>query len=486
MVSVSSAVKVDGVDIPAMASTASAFARPATPPPNAADTEPDTRISSAGKLRSATAAVMDAASTLTKARTWSATQATSSEPEQVDAVSQSAKAGEYAVSVDALAAAQATASATFSSLSTVIGIGTLNIELGSWNASQTAFATNPNWPKANVTIGPKDTSLERIRDKINAAGIGVIAAVVSDATGSRLVLRSTGSGANNGFKVSADPQDQGGEQAAQVQPESQAAQSLAALGFDPSAVNGNTGMQLVQAGQDAKLRIDGRAVESAQNLVEDEASGLSLNLKASTDGEVKISVAPDPASVHQKIGAFVQAYNDLTQQLASPDEVDEESRDAAQAIQNRVQAVFDPRASGGPSALSDQLQNVGIQMGRDGQLQIDPARLTKALQQQPERVQQLFAGDAGDDPRAPQAPQGSGLGKQLLDTAEAPAPTPTASAQPSQPSQQDAPASDGQTAAGTLYRRKLLAQYAQTREPAEEATANHTQDDELLILSGEA
>ena len=193
MLSVGSTAKVDGVDHQKVANAAPAFARPTATKARTQEAGQQTDISAAGRLKSTAAATLDAASRLAKAETWSATKAVSSDESVVQAVGDKARPGTYRVDVDAVAMAQATASATFSSVSTVIGIGTLKIELGSWNGSQTAFAVNPNWPKADVTFGPKDTSLERVRDKINAAGIGVIASVVSDATGSRLVLRSTSS-----------------------------------------------------------------------------------------------------------------------------------------------------------------------------------------------------------------------------------------------------------------------------------------------------
>ena len=398
MSSVGSAARVDGVDLQVMVNAA-AFARPqanaaATP----ADTEPDTKISSVGKLRSATSAALDAAKRLSTSQTWSATTASSDNRQVVQAVSDKAAPGDYSVSVDALAAAQTTASATFSSLSTVIGIGTLNIELGSWNTSQTAFATNLNWPKASVTFGPKDTSLERIRDKINAAGVGVIAMVVSDATGSRLVLRSTSTGAANGFKVSAEPSDK---------PNANTSQALAALGFDPSAVNGGNAT-LVQPAQDAQLKIDGRSVQSAQNLLEDKESGLSLRLNDVSHGDVGIHVQPDTASLAQDVHAFANAYNDMSVQLAHIDpHASDSSVQAARDIQQRVQDAFKPDAQ--PSALSNQLHDIGVQLNTQGLLTINDTTLTDSLRQDIKQVQPLFARDA----EAGQA--AAGLTKRLQD-----------------------------------------------------------------------
>jgi len=469
MASVSSTAKVDGVDLQVMVSAATAFARPDARAAAPQETDPQARISPAGKLRSATSAVLDAAATLSKPQTWSATQARSRDEALVQAGGDTAKPGEYQVNVEAMALAQTTASATFSSLSTVIGIGTLNIELGSWNGTQTAFATNPNWPKASVTIGPKDTSLERIKDKINAAGIGVIASVLTDATGSRLVLRATSTGAANGFKVSADPAEE---------PDSDAAKNLAALGFDPSAVSSDTSTTLLQPAQDARLTIDGKARQSGQNLIEDEDTGLHLTLKAASHTDVTINVEPDPDIAQASIKAFAQAYNKLQNELSPPDPgISAPSVDTARAIQRRVQDVFNP-PSGEASVLGSQLKAAGIDLDTQGQLHVDNTRLHQALIDQPEQLEKLFSGENA------RSPAQSGLAQQVLDSQRSELTNSEATevneAPPAPQAQGDTQAS--QTAAGALFRQKLLEQYAQS----DESTLAAQHEDDMAIQANGA
>ncbi|MFT3858032.1 MAG: flagellar filament capping protein FliD [Aquabacterium sp.] len=459
-----STAKVDGVDLQLVVNPATAFARPAVANAHTHETEQKTEISSAGRLKSTAAATLDAAERLTRPQTWSATKATSSDESLVQAVSDQAKPGRYRVEVEATAMAQTTASATFSSLSTVIGIGTLKIELGSWNASQSTFATNPNWPKANVSTGPKDTSLERIRDKINAAGIGVIASVVSDATGSRLVLRSTSTGSTNGFKVETE-----GEQG--MAPE--AAEALAALGFDPSKVQGS-GSELLQPAQDAEVRIDGRTLKSAQNLLEDEKTGLSLRVKGNTRKPVDIQVEPDTDAMRRDVQAFAVTYNELSRQLSAYDgQAADEDTQAARDIRTRVQAAFRPESAADARGTT-RLADIGIRMNPAGQLEVDPDRLSQALRTQPKEVRELMAGD-------PQQATSrmNGLASRLADIRLAEAPAGTASSRASAEPQEPA-----QTAAGTLFRQKLLERYA----PAEEAEAGEPSrhDGELAIQANEA
>lgn len=465
MASVSSAAKVDGVDLQVMVSAASAFVRPDTKVATPPDAEQPARISPAGMLKSATSAVLDSAARLNKAQTWSATLSTSSDESVVQVGGDAAKPGDYTVNVDAVAMAQTTSSATFSSLSTVIGIGTLNIEIGSWNGSQTAFATNPNWPKASVTIGPKDNSLERIKDKINAAGVGVIASVVTDATGSRLVLRATSTGAANGFKVTADPADKSG---------SEAARNLAALGFDPSALSGSTASSLTQAAQDAKLTVNDKPIQSATNLIEDKDTGLNLTLKSASDTPIKLRVESDPDAVQTNIQGFTQAYNTLQNQLSPPDAgISALSIEPALDIQRKVQQVFQASPDGA-SPLATQLGQIGIQMAPQGQLTVDNARLGQALREQPDQVEKLISGVNTRNPNE------SGLARQVLDTSAPPAPSAdmVMGAEATRRYQNAiAPGPAEPTAAGALFRQKLLEQYAQ----GDDALATVQHDDELVI-----
>lgn len=438
MATVGSATRVDGVDLQLMVSAATAFARPqAGVNASSADAQPDTRFSPVARLRSATSAVLDAAARLNKSQTWQATKATSNNEAVIQAVGDKASPGDYTINVDAMAMAQSTASATFSSLSTVVGIGTLKIELGSWNNSLSTFATNPNWPKASVMLGPKDTSLERIRDKINAAGVGVIALVVSDATGSRLVLRSTTTGEANGFKASPEPDGQ-------TSPE--AAQALASMGMDPKSLSEVD--PLNQPAQNARLRIDGREVQSPQNLLEDGKSGLTVLINSSSTEPVKIRVVSDTQAISRDIQTFVHAYNDMASQLAAIDpNSDDASMRAAQAIQQRMQDAFS--ATAGSSSLNQPFQSIGIRL-KDGQLQVDSRALQKALVNRPEQVEQLFDGSAGTG-------RSSGLATRLLELAQSDAPVNAMAGATIAVNEQDTP-----SAAGALFRQRLLEQYAQS------------------------
>ncbi len=348
--------------------------KPSADPPRALQAEPvKANLSAQSRLQNAQSSYVSATQYLAENKSWANTMAQSNEASAVSASSDSSAAsGNYSVEVSSLASAQATTSASFSGLGTVIGLGTLHIELGGLNSSQTAFATNPNWPKSDVRLGPHDDSLEKIRDKINASGVGVVASVISDATGSRLVLRSTSTGSDNGFKVSAS-----GEGGKPPSPD------LAALGFDPMLAQQSTVQ--TQAAADAKGKINGVEFQSSTNTVSDAVQGVSFNLSKVTDGPVKVSVGLDTDTVKKSITEFTQSYNELNA--------------LGQA----------------PVVPSQRLADIGITQDAAGAMKINIARLNKAMSTQSEKVQDVFAEARDKQPAYKGDPSTTSYAQKLLD-----------------------------------------------------------------------
>lgn len=343
----------------------------------AGDTKP--QISPTARLQNAITAIADAAVRLTQDTTWQMTKASSSEQSTVDAQSDgTARPATYDIAVKQLASGQITSSAAFSSLSTVIGLGTISIESGSWNSSQSTFATNPNWPKANITIGPGDNSLERIRDKINAAASGVIAVVLSDATGTRLVLKSTSTGSANGFKVSVDPADSSAPDPRQ---------SLSALGFDPSKLDAPEGMSLAQAAQNATLTINGELKEADSNVVRTGIDGLTLQLKNFTEKPLTVRVDADTSKAEQAIADIAQAYNDIRNQLQEPLPLDAELTATAQSVIKALSSMLRQQAS---------WSDVGLSMTSQGQMKLNSDRLAQSLSTQLDSVREQISGAKSD------------------------------------------------------------------------------------------
>ncbi|TXI15860.1 MAG: flagellar hook protein, partial [Roseateles sp.] len=186
-----------------------------------------TRLSTYGQIQSALSTLRDAAAKLTNPATWAGSKTTTSDATVATATAASSAVGNVTLAVSQLASAQTLAGPTLSGPSATLGQGTLTLELGSWGTDgggATTFTSKSGTSPVSVNITATDT-LATIRDKINGAGAGVTAAIVTDATGSRLTLSSSQTGETNAFRVTvADGDGNSGD-----------ASGLSQLAYDPSS-----------------------------------------------------------------------------------------------------------------------------------------------------------------------------------------------------------------------------------------------------------
>lgn len=321
-----------------------------------ANTTLQTKISAYGKIQSALSTMQDAARKLTNATTWSAATATSSDSASVSVVASQASAGSYALQVNSLAASQSISSQVFTDATTAVGQGTLTIELGSWNSDQTEFTAKTGKTAINIDIVAGKDSLTSIRDQINAAGAGVVASLVTDTSGSRLVLRSESTGASNGFRIS------------------NADGGLSALTYDPSA--GVTNMTASQQAANASFTLNGLSLSSETNTLNDTVEGLSINLLKTTSSAVTLNVSSDTTSIKKTITDFITAYNSVVTLVRDQTKYDESSKTAG-TLQGDTRATGLltqlRNLTGGSTTLSSsfkRLADIGIDTARDGTLSV--------------------------------------------------------------------------------------------------------------------
>ena len=333
-----------------------------------------TQLSAIGSLQSLLSTMQDKARALTSLTLWGQTTATSSDSTVASAsTSTGAATGSYQVTVQNLAKAQTVTSAAQNSAQSTLSEGTLTIDLGTWGGPD-GFVPKDGSSPVSITIGPGDTSLAAIRDKINAAGAGVSATIVNDANGARLSLRSTETGAENGFRITAtEAVDDGSD-----------ITGLSILGYDEDATS--TPMQFNQAAENAKALINGIDVESSTNTLEKVADGLTLTLSKVSASPVQITVANDTASVKSAITDFVTAFNALSSTLQSNLKYDSGSQKAgplqgdraAVSLQWALRGVINTPSSA--SSAFSVLSEIGIAMKQDGTLATTGSKLDAALQ----------------------------------------------------------------------------------------------------------
>lgn len=342
-----------------------------------------TQISAFGKLQGSLSTLRDAATKLATASTFGVSQASSSNAALLGAsASSGAQAGNYNVVVTRLAQAQTLESAAFANTGTSLGSGTLRIELGD-------FDSVPPLPKAgatavDITIDPAKSSLTEVRDQINAAGAGVVASIVNDVSGSRLVLRSAQTGQENGFRTQVldDGDGNPGD-----------ATGLSALAFDPST-GGFMMMERRQASANAMVTVNGIVVESPTNTLDGTIEGMTLNLRQL--GQAEVVVEPDTEALKKSVDDFVKAYNESIQLLRQQTSFDPTTKVAGplqgdssgSTMLAQLRGLF--TGNGGASTAFSRLADVGLNLNTDGTIKVDDTKLTAALAKGPE-LKKLFA-----------------------------------------------------------------------------------------------
>jgi flagellar hook-associated protein 2 len=351
------------------------------------------QISAFGAVQSQFAALTDVATRISAPGVWSGRNAASSNTSAATiTASSTASATTFSLDVDQLARQQSGSSAALTP-GTMLGAGTLTLQLGTWSAGGATFTAGTAASVA-VSIAATDT-ISAIATKINAANAGVVASVFKDGTNERLMLQSKDTGAAAGFRV------QSGDAA------------LAGLVFDPQTKPG-VGMAAagmpVQYAQDAKARINGLAVTSATNTLTDNIPGVTIKLLATTTtsyglpGEIKaqlsMSISEDVTPAVKNVSDFVTAYNalnksltDLTKYVAATKTAGLFQGDSSVVgLQNVLRNMLGSTSLG---ATSQRLSDIGLERQLDGSLTINTAKLSTAANNGTS-LQRLFTADNGN------------------------------------------------------------------------------------------
>ena len=374
MASISSIGIGSGLDIESVITQLVAVERAPVTKLQTEATSLQTKLSTYGKLQSGMAALRDAASALTRPSTWNATVGASSDTTSV-AVTTSASTlpGSYSIEVQRLASVQSNATGVYASADALVGEGTLHIELGTWGAGQTSFTPKAGATAVDITVGPPAESLAQLRDKINASNSGVVASVLTDASGARLVLRSAATGEANGFRVGVSDND--GNNVDGI--------GLSALAFDPSA--GILTMAQALAAANAAASLNGLPIASESNTLSNVLDGMTLTLGKVTTAPVLVEAKPDKESIRKALDGFVTAYNDLNKLVAEQTKYDAASKtagvlqgdSAAVSIRSQMRSLLG--SSSGASAMFTRLAEVGFDVQTDGSIKLDETKLANGL-----------------------------------------------------------------------------------------------------------
>lgn len=336
------------------------------------------KLSAFGQLQSAMSKLQDAAATLAKSSTFSATTASAGDTKAFTASSTtSAQTGSYNIEVQQLARAQRVA--TSATTAPTVGEGSLTISLGRYAEDGSFTAAADGEKTISVAAG---ASLADLRDAINGADAGVSAQIINNGTVNQLVISSKETGAAQAFKLSGT----GG---------------LADFSYD--AGSATPGLTTVQQAQDARLTIDGLAITRGSNTIADAIEGVTLTLAKPTEGETAVTVSRDDETAKKAIDEFAKAWNELNTLIRTQTSYDAATKKAGtlngdasvRSIQGQLRSVFSNPISGLSGATM--LSQAGISFKTDGSMSVNSAKLAEALADPSMKIGELFAGNGTVD-----------------------------------------------------------------------------------------
>jgi len=278
--------------------------------------------------------------------------------------SSSAVEGTYQLSVDRLALYDNFVSdSRFSSSSEAIGTGSFDLLIGG-----SAYS---------ISIDSSNNTLDGLRNAINSSGAPVNAAIINDGTGYRLTITSEDSGSANAITVQNNT-------------------LTLSDGATPLSLSRTHNIADVSE-LDASFTVNGLAVTSSDNQIDDVIDGVTLNLKNASASTVTLTVANDKEAVKEKIESFVSSYNDAYGFLNSQFEVIANTGRAGtlagDSIVRAIQAELGSVVSGAISGLSGNLRtlgSIGIELQNDGTLSVNSADLDDKLDSNFEDIAGLF------------------------------------------------------------------------------------------------
>ncbi|MCH2161513.1 MAG: flagellar filament capping protein FliD [Phycisphaerales bacterium] len=165
--------------------------------------------------------------------------------------------------------------------------------------------------------------------------------------------------------------------------------------------NVDLGMSILTEAQNAKVFMGEGAgavlVESSSNHIENIVSGLSLDLVSASTDPVMVNVVRDNDGILEGVNRFVTNFNELIARMNEYDsyDVDNETRGPLLGDSTIARIRSDLyRTLQGPALGVDTqyryLSEVGIRIGKDGQIEFDEDKFNAAYEANPEAVNNLF------------------------------------------------------------------------------------------------
>ncbi|MFC3907590.1 flagellar filament capping protein FliD [Legionella dresdenensis] len=345
------------------------------------------KLSAVGQIKAALSKLQSAMAKLSDVNSFYGLTTNVSDPTALIASPDTgATPGSYQLDIQQLASKQSLASTAFANSSTTVGSGTIKIEFGTYAADLSGFTVNPDKAAVDITIAPGQDSLTSIRDAINNSNSGVQASIVKDDQGSKLTITSSATGKSYAMKISVTDSDGNNTDGT----------GLSALAYDPTAGVGS--MAETVAAANSKVKINGLLLEQSNNQLKDAIEGMTLDLKKAQPGTtIFLNVTNNTTQMSDMVNAFVKQYNDTMTTLINltgynPDTKQGgifQSDAGVRGLKNSLSRMISEQVNSTGSIRT--LADVGIKTNAQGLLDIDAAKLSKAIADNYDQVGSLFA-----------------------------------------------------------------------------------------------
>jgi len=318
-----------------------------------------TKISAYGRLESAMDRVQTSIAALNDASAFQKQKSTVTGTGLLATAGTTANPGRFEITVSQLARSGSVASNSVA----------LDQELTATDAALTLnFGAGGTQTTYNVNISAGST-LADVRDQINAdKESGVTASIINDGNGYRLALSSK----------------ETGEEASLA-----GFSGLAGLTVDAATL---------RAGQDAQLNVNGIAITSKTNRVEEAIQGVTLDLTAVSEDPITVVIERDEESLKGAINEFVKNYNEMKSTVGRMTAFNGEGETSGELVGDRTVRTIEDRLrrnitdNVGAGDLS-RLSQMGIAIDERGRLSVDEDKLDEAIATNPEGLATFFAGD---------------------------------------------------------------------------------------------
>ena len=272
----------------------------------------------------------------------------------------------YEVEVVSLARVQKSVSTGVASSSApLFGTGSLSLTVGG--------------DTHTIDIGEGENSLTGVMEAINAADVGVRAAIINDGT-------VNPDGSSTPFRMVLT-----GETVAKE------------FSLDASGLTGGASLDLgtpVQQATRAHVRVDNIDIYSDTNTLTEAIPGMTLDLrKAEAGTTTSLAVNVDKAAIKEAIEEFATGYNKVVSFITSQSVIDGEGGgvlggdSGINAIKRRLQTMLTQPVEN--SGTLRALSQLGFETQKDGTLQVNEKTLGAAIDENLDSVVSLLAGEDG-------------------------------------------------------------------------------------------